>query len=163
MRRLTKFSYSDKLKFEWAQSTGQGWETCGLTSIEQADPDLRKAYDRFKFVVRHVADMKGDLMEAIKNIAITSITISRDKHTDEREVKIRAEYYSETAHNSIKIITPKLHEFLFDGPINGEPFTMLIDDLEMECFKYIDGCRAQQVLQFETAAELAEEARTEAE
>lgn len=163
MRRLTKFSYSDKLKFEWAQSTGQGWETCGLTSIEQADPDLRKAYDRFKFVVRHVADMKGDLMEAIKNIAITSITISRDKHTDEREVKIRAEYYSETAHNSIKIITPKLHEFLFDGPINGEPFTMLIDDLEMECFKYIDGCRAQQVLQFETAAELAEEARTGAE
>lgn len=163
MRRLTKFSYSDKLKFEWAQSTGQGWETCGLTSIEQADPDLRKAYDRFKFVVRHVADMKGDLMEAIKNIAITSITISRDKHTDERDVKIRAEYYSETAHNSIKIITPKLHEFLFDGPINGEPFTMLIDDLEMECFKYIDGCRAQQVLQFETAAELAEEARTEAE
>ena len=155
MRRLTKFSYSDKLKFEWAQSTGQGWETCGLTSIEQADPDLRKAYDRFKFVVRHVADMKGDLMEAIKNIAITSITISRDKHTDEREVKIRAEYYSETAHNSIKIITPKLHEFLFDGPINGEPFTMLIDDLEMECFKYIDGCRAQQVLQFEMAAELA--------
>ena len=163
MRRLTKFSYSNKLKFEWEQSTGQGWETCGLTSIEQADPDLRKAYDRFKFVVRHVADMKGDLMEAIKNIAITSITISRDKHTDEREVKIRAEYYSETAHNSIKIITPKLHEFLFDGPINGEPFTMLIDDLEMECFKYIDGCRAQQVLQFETAAELAEEARTGAE
>ena len=108
MRRLTKFSYSDKLKFEWAQSTGQGWETCGLTSIEQADPDLRKAYDRFKFVVRHVADMKGDLMEAIKNIAITSITISRDKHTDEREVKIRAEYYSEPAPNSIKIITPKL-------------------------------------------------------
>lgn len=35
--------------------------------------------------------------------------------------------------------------------------------LKMECFKYIDGCRAQQVLQFETAAELAEEARTEAE
>lgn len=163
MRRLTKFSYSDKLKFEWAQSTGQGWETCGLTSIEQADPDLRKAYDRFKFIVRYVMDIKGDLMEAIKNIAITSITISLDKHTDEREVKIRAEYYSNTAHNSIKIITPKLNEFLFDGPINGETFSRLINDLEGECFKYIDGCRAQQVLQFETAAELAEEARTGAE
>ena len=162
MRRLTKFTYSNKLKFEWEQLTGTGWEICALTSIEQADPDLRKAYDRFKFVVRYVADIKGDLMEAIQNIAITSITISRDKN-GEREIKIRAEYYSKTAHNSIKIITPKLHEFLFNGPINGEPFSKLLDDLEGECFKYIDGCRAQQVLQFETAAELAEEARTEAE
>ena len=102
-------------------------------------------------------------MEAIQNIAITSISISRDKHTDEREVKIRAEYYSKTAYNSIKIINTKLNEFLFEDPINGEPFSRLIDDLEGECFKYIDGCRAQQVLQFETAAELAEEARTEAE
>ena len=163
MRRLTKFSYSNKLKFEWEQSTGQGWETCGLASIEQADPDLQKAYDRFKFVVKHIADIKDDLLKAIETIAIKSITISRDKHTDEREVKIRAEYYSKTAHNSITIITPKLNELLFDGPINGEPFPRLIDDLEGECFKYIDGCRAQQVLQFEMAAELAEEARTEAE
>lgn len=163
MRRLTKFTYSNKLKFEWEQLTGTGWEICALTSIEQADPDLRKAYDRFKFVVRYVADIKGDLMEAIQNIAITSISISRDKHTDEREVKIRAEYYSKTAYNSIKIITPKLHEFLFDAPINGEPFSRLIDDLEGECFKYIDGCRAQQVLHFEEATEMAEEARTEAE
>ena len=163
MRRLTKFTYSNKLKFEWEQLTGTGWEICALTSIEQADPDLKKAYDRFKFVVRYIADIKGDLIEAIENIAITSISISRDKHTDEREVKIRAEYYSKIAHNSIKLITPKLHECLFDAPINGEPFSRLIDDLEGECFKYIDGCRAQQVLQFETAAELAEEARTEAE
>lgn len=163
MRRLTKFTYSNKLKFEWEQLTGTGWEICALTSIEQADPDLRKAYDRFKFVVRYIADIKGDLMEAIQNIAITSISISRDKHTDERALKIRAEYYSQTAHNSIKLITPKLHEFLFDAPINGEPFSRLIDDLERECFKYIDGCRAQQVLQFEMAAELAEAERTETE
>lgn len=61
------------------------------------------------------------------------------------------------------MITPKLNEYLFETPINGDNFSRLIDDLEQECFKYIDGCRAQQVLNFEEAAELAEEARTEAE
>ena len=163
MRRLTKFSFSDKLKFEWAQLTGQGWEICGLTSIEAPDPDLRRAYDRFKFVVRYAADLKGDMMEVIQAIAITSISISRDKHTEDRLVKIRAEYYSRTARDSINLITPKLNEYLFETPINGDNFSRLIDDLEQECFKYIDGCRAQQVLNFEEAAELAEEARTEAE
>lgn len=161
MRRLTKFSFSDKLQFEWAQMTGKGWEIHTLTSIEPPDPDLRRAYDRFKFVVRYVADLKFDLMEIKQIIAITSIIISTDKHTDERLVKIRADYYSKTAYDNIKITTPRLNENLFNTLINGENFPRIIDDLECECFKYIDGCRAQQVLNFESAAELVENERTE--
>lgn len=129
MRRLTKFSFSDKLKFEWAQLTGQGREICGLTSIEAPDPDLQRAYDRFKFVVRYAADLKGDLMKVIQAIAITSISISYDKHTEERLVKICAKYYSRTTRDSIKLITPKINEYLFDTPINGDDLSRIIDNL----------------------------------
>ena len=47
--------------------------------------------------------------------------------------------------------------------INGITFSRLLDDLERECFKYIDGCRAQQVLNFEEATKMAEEAKERAE
>lgn len=160
MRLLTKFSLSKKLKFEWAQETDSGWEARTLTSIEPPDPDLIKAYNRLKFLVQYVAGFRGNVSEVVNNLYITEVRIQHEKRTSERNMQIKAGYYVSSAGDEIKIILPPINPDIIPTLINGTDCACILDDLERECFKYVDGCRAQQVLNFEKAAEMAEEKRT---
>ena len=165
-RILTYCSIGDDYKFKWQQKQdGKLWENRALVSVELPDPDLKKAYERFAFAVQAIFGFRGTALEVVPNIHITAISMERkDKFgVDMRLVKMNASIYLSSICAEAKISTPKVYEDFSDVLITGITFSRLLDDLERECFKYIDGCRAQQVLNFEEATKMAEEAKERAE
>ena len=165
-RILTYCSIGDGYKFKWQQKQGgKLWENRALVSVELPDPDLKEAYERFAFAVQAIFGFRGTVSEVVPNINITAISMERkDKFgVDMRMVKINASVYLSDIYAEAKISTPKVYEDFSNVMINGTTFSRMLDDLERECFKYIDGCRAQQVLNFEEATKMAEEAKERTE
>lgn len=165
-RILTYCSIGDKYKFKWQQKqAGKFWENRSLVSVELPDPDLEKAYERFAFAVQAIFGFRGTASEVVPNINITDISMERtDKFgVDMRLVKINASIYLISLGNIAKISTPKVYENFCDALIEGMTFSQVLNELEKECFKYIDGCRAQLVLEFEKATQMAEEAKERTE
>lgn len=165
-RILTYCSIEDKYKFKWQQKQdGKLWEDRSLVSVELPDPDMKKAYERLAFAVQAIFGFRGTALEVVSNIHIRNISIEyKEKFgVDMRLVKMNASIYLSSICAEAKISTPKVYEDFCDTLINGVTFSRILDDLELECFKYIDGCRAQQVLNFEEATKMAEEAKERAE
>ena len=162
-RKLAYCSLSDKRKeFKWLEKNGSAWEMRSLKAIELADPALDAAYRRFASVVQVVCWFRGEAQNIINNIVISSVSI---KHYDDdapRSIAVKGE---RCIYNMgyIRIYLPRIFENSTENYFAGKKLPQLIDELEAECFKYIDGCRAQQVLELEKAADMAEKAKEEAE
>lgn len=158
-RKLTYCSLSDKKKeFKWLEKNGHAWESRSLKAIELADPALGEAYRRFASVVQGVCWFRGEVEKIISNIVISSVSI---KHYDDdapRSIGIKGERCIYNM-GDIHVYLPRIFENGTDNYFAGKKLPQLIDELEAECFKYIDGCRAQQVLELEKAADMAEKAK----
>lgn len=163
-RILTYCSIGDNYKFKWLQKGENLWENMALSSVELPDPDLKKSYERLAYALQYIFGFRGTPADVVPKIRVSSVTIEHKEKIgiDIRLVKINGSIYLSSIYETAKITTPKIYEDFCNALIDGAPFSRLLDDLERECFKYIDGCRAQQVLNFEKAAEMADEAKEQA-
>ena len=158
-RKLAYCSLSDKKKeFKWLEKNGNAWEMRSLKAAELADPALGEAYRRFASVVQGVCWFRGEAQNIINDIVVGSVSI---KHYDDdapRSIAIKA---GRCMYNmgDIRIYLPRIFENSSDNYFAERKLPQLIDELEAECFKYIDGCRAQQSLEFAKADDMAEKAR----
>lgn len=158
-RKLTYCSLSDKKKeFKWLEKNGHAWENRSLKAIELADPALDAAYRRFASVVQGVCWFRGEAQNIINDIVVGSVSI---KHYDDdapRSIGIKSKRCIYNM-GDIHVYLPRIFENGTDNYFAEKKLPQLIDELEAECFKYIDGCRAQQVLELEKAADMAEKAK----
>lgn len=158
-RKLAYCSLSDKKKeFKWWEKNGHAWEMRSLKAVELADPALDEAYRRFASVIQGICWFRGEAQDIIDNIVIGSVAITYYDDDAPRSITIKGERYINSI-GYVRICLPKIFENSSDNYFAERKLPQLIDELESECFKYIDGCRAQQSLEFEKAANEAEKAK----
>lgn len=158
-RKLTYCSLSDKKKeFKWLEKNGHAWESRSLKAIELADPALDEAYRRFASVIQDVCWFRGAAQVIINNTIIRSVYIKHYGDDAPRSIAVKGERCTYNM-GDIHVYLPRIFENSTDNYFAGKKLPQLIDELEAECFKYIDGCRAQQSLEFAKADDMAEKAR----
>ena len=163
MRKLLYCSLGDTNQFKWAERNGNVWEDHSLKCVELGAPELEEAYQGFKMVLAEMFRFEG-LTDAITHrIELESISISYDDAWIDREMQIRCKYFIPVLVSQAKIVTPKIPEHIGEGYFEAGKFKLLLDTLQDECCRYIDGIRAQQVLCFNESATDAETESAKAE
>lgn len=158
-RKLVYCSLSNKQKeFKWQEKNGHAWEMRSLKAVELADPALDEAYRRFASVIQGICWFRGEAQDIINNIIISSVSIKHYGDDVPRSIGIKSERCIYNM-GDIRIYLPRIFEDSSDNYFAERKLPQLIDELEAECFKYIDGCRAQQVLELEKVTDMAEKAR----
>ncbi len=156
MRKLLYCSLGDTNLFKWAEKNGNTWEERSMKCCEYGTPELEEAYAGFKKVLADMFRFEGLTDAVAHKIRIDSVTISYDDEWKNRDVQIKAKYLMPVVLDLAKITTPKIPEDIgkdYPGAINLKE---LLDALQDECCKYIDGTRAQQTLNFDESAKDAE-------
>ncbi len=156
MRKLLYCSLGDTNQFKWAERNGNVWEDHSLKCVELGAPELEEAYDGFKMVLLDMFRFEG-LTDAITHrIELESISISYDDAWIDREVQIRCKYFVPELMKQAKIVAPKIPEHIEGKYFETGRLKKLLDALQDECCRYIDGTRAQQTLNFDESASVAE-------
>lgn len=160
-RELTRCALGNNKKFTWAQARDGHWEERTLHSTEQHAGELQEAYTRLAYVVQYVCGFRDNARAVAERTEITSVSIEYTDAAGEviRFITIKANVYMPLIGARVKVTLPRLNELFTDTFIAGMTFGKILNELEKECFKYIDGYRAQTQLQFERAEEMAEAAK----
>lgn len=152
MRRLISFSFGDKLKFKWEETAEVGVDTYQLIGKEAPAPELKIAYDRLILLFQSVF-VFADTMESIA--AATTIKKVELAYSDNatggynRAVKIWADYYISGVSDTAVMVTPFVDDGKSSMYLPKGDLKKLLDILEDECWRYVEGWRAQTQLQFE--------------
>lgn len=152
MRYLLKCSIGKKITMEWLQNS-ETEEKMKLVSLELPAPELSMAYGKFAYVLHYICGWHNDTSSTV----IDSITETYITGVDKmlRGVEIKASHIARGG-IEIKIRTSEILESqCIDCLPDGRGLSAILDEFEAECFKYIDGCRAQQSLEFDKATEMA--------
>lgn len=163
-RKLLYCSISDKAKvIKWAEEGAFAWENRSLKAAELADPALGEAYHKFAYIIQGLCWFRGIAKDIVDNTVINSVAIKYEED-DEMILSIKGARYVPESGCVVKIqlsdiFISRYYEMYFAE----KKLYQLVQELEQECFKYIDGCRAQQSLNFGEATEQAEEAKERAE
>ena len=162
-RQLLYCSISDKAKvIKWAEEGAFAWENRSLKATELADPALGEAYHRFTYVIQGLCWFRGEAKAIADNMVINAVAIKHEEN--EIVINVKGERYVPESKCIVKIHLPAIFVSSYSEMYFAEKkLDQLVNELEQECFKYIDGCRAQQSLNFEEATEQAEEAKERAE
>lgn len=163
-RKLLYCSISDKAKvIKWAEEGAFAWENRSLKAAELADPALGKAYHKFAYVIQGLCWFRGEAKDIADNTVINSVAIKHEED-DEIILSIKGTRYIPESGCMAKIhLSDIFIGRYFEMYFAERKLDQLVHELEQECFKYIDGCRAQQSLNFWEATEQAEEAKERAE
>lgn len=157
MRRLISFSYGDKLQFKWEELTDAGIDTYQLTGKEPPAPELQEMYNRFVLLFHSILPTPSDLETVSRLLSIGKIQLKYEDNGAggfNRFVSMTTSLYVGAASSRASITLPFIIEAYDDGSLLPEgKLTNLINDLEIECWKYIDGNRAQMHFDFEAAEE----------
>lgn len=162
-RKLLYCSISNKAKvIKWAEEGAFAWENRSLKATELADPALGEAYHKFTYVLQGLCWFRGDVKDITDNMAITAVAIEYKEN--EIIISIKGVRYIPKSGCMVRIHLPDISVSSYPEMYFAEKkLARLVKELEQECFKYIDGCRAQQSLNFAEATEQAEEAKERAE
>ena len=162
-RKLLYCSISDKAKvIKWAEEGAFVWENRSLKATELADPALGEAYHRFTYVIQGLCWFRGETRAITDNMVINAVNIKYEPN--EIVLSVKGARYVPESKCIVKIHLPEI--LVGDYPdmyFAERKLDQLVQELEQECFEYIDGCRAQQSLNFGEATEQAEEAKERAE
>jgi len=165
MRRLISFSLGDSLKFLWEQKTDAGVEKLSLTSSEPPAPELIEKYNSLILIIASMLNIPGtiqDMKEREGGCNILKVTFRYEEMADgkvNRDVKLKVAMYMALSAGKATILTPFVADtakhagYLPDGSL-----ARMLNDLEDECWKYIDGWRAQTHLDFEMVEKERDEA-----
>ena len=162
-RKLLYCSISDKAKvIKWAEEGAFAWENRSLKATELADPAPGEVYHRFTYVIQGLCWFRGEAKAIADNMVINAVAIKHEEN--EIVINVKGERYVPESKCIVKIHLPAIFVSSYSEMYFAEKkLDQLVNELEQECFKYIDGCRAQQSLNFEEATEQAEEAKERAE
>lgn len=162
-RKLLYCSISDKAKIiKWAEEGAFAWENRSLKAGELADPALGEIYHKFTYVIQGLCWFRGEVKDITDNMVINAVAIKYEE--DEIFLSIKGARYIPESWCIAKIQLQDISVNRYSEMYFAEKkLYQLVHELEQECFKYIDGCRAQQSLNFEKAVELAEEAKERTE
>lgn len=159
MRYLLKCSIGKKITMEWLQNS-ETKEKMKLVSMELPAPELSKAYGKFAYVLHYICGGHNDTSSTVIDSISETHIFGFEGDETLRGVEIKA---SQIARGGveIKIRTSEILEsWCIDCLPDGRGLGAILDEFEAECFKYIDGCRAQQSLEFDKATEMAEKKRS---
>lgn len=159
MRYLLKCSIGKKITMEWLQNS-ETKEKMKLVSMELPAPELSKAYGKFAYVLHYICGGAGhnDISSTVIEAVTETYIIGGEVMT--RGVEIKASQIGRGG-VEIQIRTSEILESqCIDCLPDGRGLGAILDEFEAECFKYIDGCRAQQSLEFDKATEMAEKKRS---
>lgn len=163
MRRLISFSYGDKLQFKWEEWTDTGIDKYQLTGKEPPAPELQEMYNRFVLLFHSLFPSSEPLSTVSRLVNIGKIQLKYEDNGEggfNRFVSMTTRLFISAASESASVTLPFIFEAYDDGTLLPEgKLKDLINDLEVECWKYIDGNRAQMRLDFEAAEEAHKEAK----
>ena len=163
MRRLLSFSFGDKLRFKWEELTDTGIDAYQLTGTEPPAPELQEMYNRFVLLFHSILPSTNNLETVSRLLSIGKIQLKYEDNGAggfNRFVSMTTSLYVGAASSKAVIALPFIIEAYDDGQLLPEgKLTDLINDLEVECWKYIDGNRAQMRFDFEAAEEAHKEAK----
>lgn len=161
MRRLLSFSFGDKLQFKWEEWTDTGIDTYQLTGKEPPAPELQEMYNRFVLLFQSLFPNNNSLERTSRLLNIGKIQLKYEDNGEggfNRFVSMSTRLFISAASESASVTLPFIFEAYDDGTLLPEgKLKDLINDLEVECWKYIDGNRAQMRLNFEAAEEAQKE------
>ena len=163
MRRLLSFSFGDKLQFKWEDWTDTGIDTYQLTGKEPPAPELIDMYNRFVLLFHSLFPTTNSLETVSRLLSIGKIQLKYEDNGEggfNRFVSMTTSLYVSASNSKASITLPFIFEAYDDGMLLPEgKLKDLINDLEAECWKYIDGNRAQMHLAFVEAEEEHKEAK----
>lgn len=141
--RKLKIMYSEKkgtsYRIDWSESSGDMdvWEHHVLESGDCPRPELKKAIENMAFFLVDLCEIEMPAEEIQDHVSITSIVIDEKKA---RMVSISGDVLLMNGY-SIKLNGPSCL-----CPVDGNALDKALDVLTQECFRYVDGNRAQMKL-----------------
>lgn len=165
MRRLISCSIGDKLQFIWEKKTDAGIEKMSLTCSEPPAPELIDKYNSLILIIASMLNLPGtvqDMKERKGGCSILKVSFQYEEMADGqvlRDVKLKVAMYMALAADKATISTPWIKDTSqHAGYLPEGSLVRMLDDLEQECWNYIDGNRAQTRLEFKEAEAIKEEA-----
>ena len=165
MRRLISCSIGDKLQFIWKKKTDAGIEKMSLTCSEPPAPELIDKYNSLILIIASLLNLPGtvqDMKERKGGCTILKVSYQYEEMSDGqmlRDVKLKAAMYMALSAEKATILTPWIKDTSkHAGYLPEGSLVRMLDDLEQQCWNYIDGNRAQTHLNFKEAEAIKEEA-----
>lgn len=166
MRRLLSFSDGGKIfNFKWEEITDTGTDVYTMVGKELPDPELREASMSLILLFQSIFNQPGKLEDISKKVAVEKVSLKYEETADpkvfNRLIRISSLMFIDLSIGGSAVMkSPFIKDTATKlGYLPEGKLAQLIDRLEHECFKYIDGSRAQMRLDFEAKADDEEDDR----
>lgn len=156
-RRIRKFEIGKhqifKITFERENANTGTYDTYQIKCAEYPRPELIEAVKELSPYITEVLELPDDCKD---RLIARKLTCTYDEKTAETSVTITAKFYIPNDGTFIEVKAPK-RVINYETPTSEIPFTPecseVIERLTTEIFRYIDGDRAQDKLNFDDREE----------
>lgn len=160
VRILEDFSYGSSLNFVWRDTKDVTTDKYRMTGTEPPAPELAEKLQKLTLLLQSVFNFSDGLMLTSKRSYIKKVCfkyIESKKGEKIRYVCIKADMLTPKAEGMANLVTPYVSDGFTSDILRKGELAEILDDLQKECFNYIDGFRAQGRLNFDEAEKQAEE------
>ena len=142
-----------KITFERENENTEAYDTYQIKCAEYPRPELIEAVKKLSPYITEILELPDDYKD---RLIARKLTYTYDEKTAETSVTITAKFYIPNDGTFIEVKVPK-RVVNYKTPTSEIPFTPecsgIIEQLTAEIFRYIDGDRAQDKLNFDDREE----------